>query len=99
MNTYLVTGPTPVFDTEPGGTFEHAFTAAEEADLLDNGRLEIVPREYRVIGTSRVFETKPGDKFRAALRMHQEAALFEGGHIERVPDKPAVKKAATPKET
>lgn len=83
-NTYRVTAPRDVLDHEPGSTFEQEFGAEDEADLLDNGRLELVPREYEVVGSSVVCGTKPGGKFMGAFRVHQEAALIEGGHVERV---------------
>jgi hypothetical protein len=89
VNTYKVTAPREVLDHEPGSTFEHEFTADEEADMLDNGRLELVPREYEVVGTSVVHGAKPGGKFKGALRVREEAALILGGHIERVAKKSA----------
>lgn len=84
MGMYKVTAPRDVLDHEPGSVFEYDFTAADEADLLANGRLELVPREYEVVGASRVCDTKPGGKFKAAFTVGQEQALLDGGHIERV---------------
>lgn len=86
LNRYRVTGPRPVLDAEPGEVLEHEFTTQEERDLLDAGRVEIIPRPYLVVGTSRVHDTDPGGTFTAGLPVGQEAALIEGGHIERVPD-------------
>lgn len=83
MNRYRVTGPRPVLDAEPGAVLEHEFTAQEEQDLLDAGRVEIIPRPYLVVGTSRVHDTDPGGTFTLGLPVGQEAALIEGGHIER----------------
>jgi len=88
LNRYRVTGPRSVLATEPGEVLEHEFTAQEERDLLDAGRLEIIPRPYLVVGTSRVHDTAPGGTFTLGLPVGQEAALMEGGHIERAPDKP-----------
>jgi hypothetical protein len=88
MNTYRVTGPRPVCDVDPGGELEHEFSAEEEADLLDSGRLELVPRRYRVVGTSRVCETEPGKEFDGVFRIPHERALLDV-HIERVQRKPA----------
>lgn len=87
MSFYKVTGPTPVLDNEPGATFEHTFSASEEADLLDRARLTLVPRPYRNIA-DRDFVTPdgvshvPGETFDAALTVAQEQALLEGGHLE-----------------
>lgn len=91
MGIYKVTAPRDVLDHEPGSVFEHDFAAAEEADLLANGRLELVPRDYEVVGSSRVCDTEPGGKFKAAFTVGQEQALLDGGHIERVAKKPAPK--------
>lgn len=97
MGIYKVTAPKPVLDAEPGEILEHDFTAGEEADLLANGRLELVPREYRVIGTSKVCDTEPGKTFTHAFTVGQEGALLEGGHVERVETKPKAKaKPAAP---
>jgi len=93
-NIYRVTGPRPVLDHEPGTEFEHGFTDAEERDLLDGGRIVIIPRRYQVVGTSRVHETDPGGTFLGAYGVDQEAALLEGGHIERVAAQPPKTKPA-----
>jgi hypothetical protein len=80
---------------QQGEEFEKEFSVEDEAENLDNGLLEIVPRKYKVIGDSRVNETDPGDEFEAALRLGQERFLIEAGHIERVeaePKKPSRKK-------
>lgn len=83
-----------------GEEFDHDLTEEAEADSLNSGLLEIVPREYRVVGTSAVGGAKPGETFMAAYRIPHERALIAGGHIERVDQKkPAPKgKGTDPKE-
>lgn len=80
-----------------GEDFEKEFSEEDEAENLNSGLLEIVPREYKVIGGSVVHEAPPGETFTAALRIGEEAALVAGGHIERVEAKPA-RKAKADKE-
>lgn len=82
MKKYRVTGGRPVLDVEPGDELEHAFTAEEEATLLAQGRVEMLPREYRNVGTRRVEGSAPGETFEHAYTVGQEQALIEGGHIE-----------------
>jgi hypothetical protein len=96
MGIYNVTAPKPVCDVEPGEILEHDFTAAEEADLLAAGRLEIVPRKYRVVGSSNVADTKPGETFTHAFTVGQEQALLAGGHVERVDTAKPKAKASPP---
>lgn len=91
MGIYKVIAPTAVVDVEPGETFEHEFDSATEADLLANGRIEIVPRDYRVVGSSTVCDTKPGKTFKGTFTVGQEQALLDGGHIERVETKQPAK--------
>lgn len=98
MGIYKVTAPRDVLDHEHGSIFEHDFDASEEADLLSNGRLELVPREYEVVGSSRVCNTEPGGKFKAAFTVGQEQALLDGGHIERVAKEKRPPKSTTEKE-
>ena len=80
-----------------GEEFDKDFTEGEEADNLQSGLLEIVPREYKVVGGSNVHGANPGESFTAALRVGEEAMLVEGGHIERV-EKPAPKSKTKKKE-
>lgn len=100
-NTYKVVAPSAMLTHEPGETFEHDFSPADEADLIANKRIEIVPREYHVIGSSTVNGVEPGGKFMGAFTVGQERALLDGGHLERVEkpkakaDKPAAKPEAT----
>lgn len=82
MRKYRVTGGRPVLDVEPGDELEHAFTAEEEATLLTQGRLEILPRTYKNTGTRVVHGAAPGEEFEAALTVGQEQALIEAGHAE-----------------
>lgn len=82
MNTYRVTGARPVLDVEPGDQLEATFSAAEEAEYLSTGRLEIVESEYQNLGTSVVHGAQPGESFRAALTVGQRDALIAGGHID-----------------
>lgn len=74
--------------------FDAELTAAEEADQLSAGHLEIVPRAYRVLSNN-YSAGKQGDVVDLALPVETEAALIQGGHIERVEDKP---KPATKKK-
>lgn len=66
-------------------------SATEEADQIDGGHLEVVPRTYRVLSNN-FAAGEQGSDVDLALRVEQEAALIEGGHIERVGTKPAKKK-------
>lgn len=82
------------------GVFEREFTAAEEADWLNTGVLELVPRTYRVLSPNYVGpdgNAKQGDEFEAALTIGQEQSLLDGGHLERVEEKKPAKKAAAKK--
>jgi len=88
MKRYKVIGPRPVRDAEPGKEFEAGFSSQEESDLLEAGRIEIVPREYENVGSGLIHGVKPGQKFRAALRAHEEKALIAAGAIEIVAAKP-----------
>lgn len=90
-NTYKVIAPSAMFTHDPGEVFEHDFSPSDEADLIANGRIEIVPREYRVVGSSTVNETEPGKTFTGTFTVGQERALLDGGHIERVESKPKAK--------
>lgn len=76
--------PSPVW--KQGDEFEWELSAEDEAENLESGLLEIVPREYRVVGTSVVFDAKPGETFEAAIPKGQEDQLL-GYHIERVESK------------
>ena len=82
MRKYRVSGGRPVLDVEPGDELEHAFTAEEEATLLAQGRLEILPRQYRNTGARTVHGAEPGEEFEAALTVGQEQALLDAGHAE-----------------
>lgn len=84
MKPYKVSGPRPVNDAEPGQEFEAELSASDESDLLEAGRIEIVPREYENVGGGVVHGVKPGAKFKAALRMHEEQALIAAGAVEIV---------------
>jgi hypothetical protein len=89
VSRYAVSGPTPVLDHEPGATFEHEFTADEEHDLLERGRLTLETSKYRNIGdhdfvTDDGAAHEPGETFDAALRVGRERALLDGGHLEKV---------------
>ena len=71
--------------------FEAEFTAADEADHLSSGHLELVPRTYRVLSNN--YSAAPqGKTFVSALLIEHEAALIQGGHIERVDVPDATKK-------
>jgi hypothetical protein len=70
--------------------FEADLSAAEEADQLAGGHLEIVPRPYRVLSNN-YSAGKQGDTVDLALPVETEAALILGGHIERA-SKPTNKK-------
>jgi hypothetical protein len=93
-NTYRNTAPVSILGLDKDATGELELTLQEEADHLNAGWLEIVPREYTNVGTQEVFGTKPGKTFKAALRIDEEAALTSGGHIERV-EKPVKDKSNT----
>lgn len=95
MKPYKVSGPRPVHDAEPGQEFEAELSAAEESDLLEAGRIEIVPREYENVGSGIVHGVKPGAKFKASLRVHEEQALIAAGAAEIVKSKGA---SAPPKK-
>lgn len=84
---YKVTGPRPVHDAEPGSVLMADLLADEEADLLEAGRVELVPREYENVGAGEVHGVKPGQKFWAALRAHEEKALLASGSAELVAPK------------
>jgi hypothetical protein len=71
------------------GVFEAEFSVSDEADQLNGGHLEIVPRAYEVLSNS-FAAGKQGSVIDLALLVEQEAALVQGGHIERA--KPATKK-------
>ena len=73
-----------VFGEEP---FDQEFTPSDEADHLNAGHLELVPRTYRQLSNN-YSAAKQGDTFLGALVVDHESALIQGGHIERV-DKPA----------
>lgn len=96
-NSYRVTGGVAVLDHEPGTVFDHEFTADQEQDLLDAGRLTIEPRPYRVTGSSTVNETAPGDTFEGAFTVGQEAALLAAGAIKRDDPPPAPARPAAGK--
>jgi hypothetical protein len=96
MGRYRVTGPTPVLDAEPGSEFEHEFLASEERDLLERGRLSLLPSSYRNIGdhdfvTDDGVSHAVGDTFDAALGAERERTLLDGGHLERAPKRRAAK--------
>ena len=77
--------------------FDAEFTAAEEADLVAAGHIEIAPRPYKVL--SRNFAAAPqGETVELALPVEAEAALIAGGHIERAKRPAAPKKAAAKKK-
>lgn len=92
---YKVVGPRPVNDADPGQEFAAELSAEEESDLLEAGRIEIVPREYENVGGGLVHGVKPGEKFKAALRIHEEKALISAGAVEIVKSKGA---SAPPKK-
>lgn len=81
---YKVVGPRPVNDAKPGQEFEAEFSASEESDLVEAGRIEVIAREYLNVGSQVVCGAEPGKKFNAVMPLSQEAALIEGGHIELV---------------
>lgn len=86
MPRYNVCGPRPVHGAAPGEQLVDAeLTDSEESDLLDAGRIEIVPSRYRVVGPNAVHGTKPRGTFTRALTAGQERQLVDGGHIEPVP--------------
>lgn len=80
---YKNIGEITVQDVDPGKEFTAQLTPEEEQDLIQSGRVAIVPQSYKNIGTSVVCGAKPGRKFKAALTIGEENALIEGGHIER----------------
>ena len=76
-----------IFGAEP---FEQEFSTSDEADHLNGGHLEIVPRTYRVLSDN-YSAAKQGGTFLGAFVVDHESALIQGGHIERA-DQPAKKK-------
>jgi hypothetical protein len=90
-NTYraLSAAAEAAFDV---GVFEAEFAPAKEADWLDSGLLELVPRTYRALSDN--YEVAQGETFERAFLIENEAALIQGGHIERVV-KPTTKKKAS----
>lgn len=88
MRRYVAKSGAGQWGVKDGDTIELELAATDEADLVDGGRLELVPREYSVVGDHEVHDTRKGDTFKAALSAGQEAALFKGGHIKLVPDEP-----------
>lgn len=72
--------------------FEAEFSAAEEADHIGAGHLEIVPRTYEVLSNN-FAAGEQGEVVELALPKENEAALIEGGHLKRV-NKPAKKASA-----
>lgn len=99
MGLYKVTGPTPVLDANPGDTLEHDFTADEEADLLDRGRVELVPQKYKLLeGQMNLAGVayEPGDTFDAAFTVPEEQSHLASGRIAHV--KTAAGRAAKPKK-
>jgi hypothetical protein len=80
-NTYrAVSERAKALHEEP--VFEAELTAAEEADQLEAGHLEIVPRSYKVLSNN-FSAGKQGATVTLALLVEQESALVEGGHIKR----------------
>jgi hypothetical protein len=67
--------------------FEAEFSAADEADQIAGGHLEIAPRAYKVLSDN-YSAGKQGEVVDLALLVDLEAALIQGGHIERA-EKPA----------
>jgi hypothetical protein len=81
-NTYKATSVLGVAHFgEP--VFEAVFSPADEADWVDSGHVEIVPRKYEQLSDN-FSATKQGETFDAAYRVEHEAALVSGGHIQRV---------------
>ena len=76
-----------VFGEEP---FDREFTVSDEADHLNAGHLELVPRTYRVLSNN-YSAAKQGGTFLGAFVVDHESALIQGGHIERA-DVPAKRK-------
>ena len=68
-------------------------SAADEADLLRNGHLEIVPRKYKVT-SAKYADHQVGDEVEGALQVEAEQMLLSGGHLERVEEKKPAKKSA-----
>ena len=69
-------------------------SAADEADLVSAGHLELVPRPYKVL-VNNYAEGEQGDVVDLALPVENEAALVGGGILERVD--PAKKKTPAKK--
>jgi hypothetical protein len=64
------------------GVFDAEFTVEQERDVLGNGVLELVPRQYRVLVDN--YRLSSGEVFEGAYPIELEAALIDGGVIERV---------------
>lgn len=82
--TYKNVWHRPVADIAAGKMGELDLTAQEEAQLLEWGRLEVVPVEYEVVGPRRVAGCEPGERFTAGYPQPIEAMLIQAGHIEPV---------------
>lgn len=81
MNRYRALTPQAVAAFGEG-ELELELTAAQEADAINSGLLEIVPRKYRAVSNN--YEVPQNEVFEAALLVDVETALVEGGHIQRV---------------
>jgi len=88
-NTYRATSKAGEARFAPG-VFEHEFaTGAEELDWLNNGVLELVPRDYLVTSRRFSIEGQPlqqGWKLTAGFPMEIEAMHIANGHLQRVED-------------
>lgn len=82
-----------VYGEEP---VELELSVVEERDLVANGHVEIVPRDYEV--TSGKYEHPAGETFSAAMLQEPEAMLIAQGHIKRVEEKPKPARKATAKK-
>lgn len=84
-NTYRPTSDRAkaMYGTE---VFERDFSAADEADLVAAGHVEIVPRPYKVLVNNYAVDghaVEQGDTVELALPVENEAALVGGGILER----------------
>lgn len=68
-------------------------SAADEADALSAGHLELVPRPYKVL-VNNFSEGEQGETVDLSLLVENEAALVSGGILERVEAKKPAKKSA-----
>jgi hypothetical protein len=65
------------------GVLELNLSPSQEADDLNGGHLEIVPRAYRALSDN-FAAAEQGKTFKGVFLVENEAALIQGGHIERV---------------